>query len=239
MPKTNPKVSKKQTKECLGYCRVSTNGQDLLRQREQILKYANSHDLKVFDFIQTTGQADKREARKSIDRLYQKIEETGIKTIVVAELSRLGRSVGQLLRTVEELVQKEGCRLVVIQENFNFRPGKELDMSSEVALTLFSLLARIERRLISERTKAGLAAKKAAGIRLGRPAGKSKLDRHANRIFELRSWRVPIKELASRFECQPSTMSLWLKNHRREFEEWKKEVQNDENKNPKKKKRRH
>jgi DNA invertase Pin-like site-specific DNA recombinase len=207
--------------ECLGYCRVSTNQQDLSRQREQILTYTNSNNMSLKSFIETKASADKRAARRSIDELYQQIETTGIKTLIVAELSRLGRSVGQLLRTVEEIVQDRGCRLIVIQEKFDFRPGKELDMSSEVTLTLFSLLARIERRLISERTKAGLAARKAQGVKLGRPKGKSKLDDHKERIFEYRALGVPIKKCAEHLKCQTSTMSGWLKKHRTEFKQWK------------------
>jgi DNA invertase Pin-like site-specific DNA recombinase len=209
--------------ECLGYCRVSTSQQDLSRQREQILTYANSNNLSLKSFIETKASADKRAARRSIDELYQQIETTGIKTVIVAELSRLGRSVGQLLKTVDELVQDLGCRLIVLQENFDFRPGKELDMSSEVALTLFSLLARIERCLISERTKAGLAARKAQGVKLGRPKGKSKLDQQREKIFELRVLGVPIRKCAEHLECQTSTMSGWLQRHKKEIEQWKNE----------------
>jgi Resolvase, N terminal domain len=61
----------------------------LLRQREQILTYANSNNLSLNSFIETKASADKRKARKSIDELYQQIEITGIKTLVLQNLAGL------------------------------------------------------------------------------------------------------------------------------------------------------
>ena len=52
---------------------------------------------------------------------------------------------------------------------------------------MFGLFAELERDLISDRTKVALAAKKAQGVKLGRPkgAGKSKLESHKEQIQEL------------------------------------------------------
>lgn len=60
-------------------------------------------------------------------------------------------------------------------------------MESKIVLTMLAMIAEIERDLISERTKEGLRARKAAGVKLGRPKGpgKSKLDKHKEEINAL------------------------------------------------------
>jgi DNA invertase Pin-like site-specific DNA recombinase len=91
-------------------------------------------------------------------------------------LSRLGRSLGQVIRIVDELV-KQKVGFVAIKEAIRFE-GKQ-DMQTKVMITLFGLFAEVERDLISQRTKEGLAAARAKGGVLGRPKGalgKSKLD---------------------------------------------------------------
>ena len=71
--------------------------------------------------------------------------------LVVSELSRLGRSLGQVIRIVEELVKRK-IRFTAIKESIHFE-GKQ-----DVMIALFGLFAEVERDLISERTKEGLAA---------------------------------------------------------------------------------
>ncbi len=97
--------------------------------------------------------------------------------LVVSELSRLGRSLGQVIAIIDSLVKRE-IRFIAIKEAIRFE-GKQT-LQSKVMVTLFALFAEVERDLpISERTKEGLAAAKARGKLLGRPKGslgKSKLD---------------------------------------------------------------
>ncbi len=94
---------------------------------------------------------------------------------MVSEISRLGRSVGQIIQVVDCLIKKR-IRFVAIKENIQL-DGKQ-DLQTKVMVTMFGLFAEIERDLISERTKEGLAAAKAKGKLLGRPKGlgKSKLN---------------------------------------------------------------
>ena len=74
--------------------------------------------------------------------------------LVVSELSRLGRSLGQVIRIVEELVKRK-IRFTAIKESIHFE-GKQ-DLQTKVMIALFGLFAEVERDLISERTKEGLA----------------------------------------------------------------------------------
>jgi hypothetical protein len=86
--------------------------------------------------------------------------------LLASELSRLGRSAGRIIQIVDDLV-KNRIRLVAIKEDI--RLGGRQDIQSKVMVTLFGLFAEIERDLISERTREGLAAAKAQGPS-GRPA---------------------------------------------------------------------
>jgi DNA invertase Pin-like site-specific DNA recombinase len=96
--------------------------------------------------------------------------------LIVAELSRLARSVGQIAILVDALLKKK-ARVVSLKENITLK-GRA-DIQTKAMITMFSLFAEIERDLISERTKEGLARARAEGKLLGRPKGKkgkSKLD---------------------------------------------------------------
>ena len=114
--------------------------------------------------------------KKWIDELLSVLNEGDL--LIVSELSRLGRSVGQVVAMVDTLI-KNKVKFVAIKENINLNGDRNQDMQTKVMITMFSLFAEIERDLISERTKAGLAAARAKGVLLGRPngsLGKTKLD---------------------------------------------------------------
>jgi DNA invertase Pin-like site-specific DNA recombinase len=67
-----------------------------------------------------------------------------------------------------------------------------MDQQSKIMVTVFSLMAELERDLISQRTRTALAARKAAGKSLGKPRGisTSKLDVHREKIEEMLKFKV-------------------------------------------------
>ena len=88
--------------------------------------------------------------------------------LLVSELSRLGRSLSQVIQIVETLVRRK-IRFIAIKEAIEF-DGKQ-DLRTKVMIALFGLFAEVERDLISERTKEGLAAAKAKGNGSAGPRG--------------------------------------------------------------------
>ena len=74
--------------------------------------------------------------------------------LVVSELSRLGRSLGQVVAVLDALA-KAGVAFVALKENI--RVEGRPDIQTKVMTTLFALFAEVERDLISERTREGLA----------------------------------------------------------------------------------
>jgi DNA invertase Pin-like site-specific DNA recombinase len=79
-------------------------------------------------------------------------------------------------------------------------------------ITMFSLFAEIERDLISERTKEGLARARAEGKLLGRPPGpgKSKLDPYKEEIIALLKTGSTKAYLAKKYGVTPPTLYNWL-----------------------------
>jgi DNA invertase Pin-like site-specific DNA recombinase len=86
---------------------------------------------------------------------------------------------------------------------------------SEDDTMVFSMAAEIERDLLSQRTKEALAARKRAGVKLGRPEGigKSKLDQHRLEIEALLNNGATQKYIAQRYKTAEVNLSLWLAKH--------------------------
>ena len=89
-------------------------------------------------------------------------------------------------------------RLIVLKQNLDIVKDKQ-DMNAKIIITLFSLLAELEQDLISLRTKEALAAKKAQGIKLGKPKGtlqQSKFDKDREKIEELLALGLSVRKIA-------------------------------------------
>ena len=177
----------------VAYLRASTDKQDLSHQKLEILEFARRQDLRVDEYIEITVSSRKTSKQRRIDELTQLLGETD--TLIVTELSRLGRSTAEVIALVNALVQRN-IRVITIKQNLDIARH---DMNSKIILTLFSLFAELERDLISLRTKEALAAKKAQGTRLGKPKGtlqKSKFDKDVARIKELLGVGLSVRKIA-------------------------------------------
>ena len=139
----------------VAYLRVSTRSQDLANQKLAILEFSQKRRFPIDQFIESRISS-RQSPLEPGDRL------------LVSELSRLGRSLGQVIQIVETLVRRK-IRFIAIKEGIEF-DGQQ-DLRTKVMIALFGLFAEVERDLISERTKEGLAAAKAKGKLLGRPKG--------------------------------------------------------------------
>jgi len=158
----------------IAYLRISTGSQDLATQKLAVLDYARQKRFAVDCFVEAQASSRKGRDQRRIDELLGTL--TAGDRLVVSELSRLGRSLGQVIQIVDELVKRK-VRFTAIKESIRFE-GKQ-DLQTKVMVALFGLFAEVERDLISERTKEGLAAARAQGRLLGRKKGslgKSKLD---------------------------------------------------------------
>lgn len=173
----------------VGYIRVSTSKQDVDNQRHEILTWASDKKVFVNEWIECELSSRRTETERQIDKV--RALEKG-DTIIVAELSRLGRSTGQVILLVNDLVKK-GVSIEALKQNISIKAGNgDMDQQSKIMITVFSLMSELERDLISQRTKTALAARKASGQSLGKPKGlsTSKLDGHREKIEEMLKYKV-------------------------------------------------
>lgn len=146
----------------LGYARVSTSGQDLEAQRQR-LNAANV--IRIFEDV-ISGRTFDRPGLSSLLEFARPGD-----LVCVVRLDRLGRSLKELLETVE-MLKGRGIGLMSLEE--------KIDTSSaagELVFHVFGAIAHFERRLIAERTRDGLDVARSKGKRLGRPEiDEAKLD---------------------------------------------------------------
>jgi DNA invertase Pin-like site-specific DNA recombinase len=178
----------------IAYLRASTDKQDLNNQKLEILEYARKNHLEVNDFIQVTISSTKTSKDRRIDEMLLALN--GADTLIVTELSRIGRSTAEIIGLVNALIKKE-VRVIAIKESLDI---KRHYMNSKIITALFSLFAELERDLISLRTKEALASKKSQGVKLGKPTGtiqKSKFDKDIVKIQELLALGLSVRKIAN------------------------------------------
>lgn len=194
----------------VAYLRVSKDSQDVKNQKLSILEFAQKEKIEVDQFVEITVSSRKTTKERKIDLLLEQLE-TG-DMLIVSELSRMGRSVGEIITTVDTLVKKK-IRFIAVKEGIRLNGSQ--DMQTKVMVTMFSLFAEIERDLISMRTKEGLAAAKASGKKLGRPKGtlgKSKLDGREDEIKKLLALNVSRASIAKITGVDRSTLHNFIRS---------------------------
>jgi DNA invertase Pin-like site-specific DNA recombinase len=154
----------------IGYIRISTDKQDLEKQRHLLLEYARKQRLIIDEFIEIEVSSRKGVAERRIDELHTKLGEKDI--LLVAELSRLGRDMLQVLNIINDLSAR-GIQITFIRQPELSTTGSH----GKLLLSIYSYFAEAEREFISMRVKQGLAAIKAKGVKLGRPKGSRNKER--------------------------------------------------------------
>ena len=150
----------------LAYLRVSKDTQDTKNQRLAILEFAHAERIAVDEFLELQASSRRSAKIRKVDLLLARLAPGD--TLLVSELSRLGRSVGEIITLIDTLVTRQ-IRVFALKEGLRLTGAH--DLQTTVMVTLFGLFAEIERTLLSLRTKEALAVAKAAGKRLGRPPG--------------------------------------------------------------------
>jgi len=193
------------------YLRVSTDVQNIASQKAAVFDYAQKQGFGVIELIEIGCSSRRSTRERRIDELLERLREGD--TLLVPELSRLGRSVGEVIMIVDELV-KIGVKVVCIKENLHI--DGERDIQTNIMVTLLGLFAQIERDLISMRTREGLLRARAEGKVLGRPrgSGKSKLDPYREEIVALLKTGSTRTYLSRKYRVTPPTLSNWLKKHK-------------------------
>lgn len=141
----------------VGYIRVSTEDQDLTLQRDALIKYG-VNPLYIYE-EKRSGKSMKRPV---LDLALKGMREHD--TLVVWKLDRFGRDALGILAAMKKLDER-GIHFVSITEGFDAATPM-----GKFMIQMMAGLAEMERNMTAERTKAGIAAKKASGQTWGRAA---------------------------------------------------------------------
>lgn len=192
----------------IAYIRKSTDKQSFEHQEFEIKEYARKNNIKIDRWVEESISSRKELKKRKLGKLLEELQEGDY--LICSEISRLSRSVGETFLILQTLISKN-CQVITIKENYHL--GN--DLQSQVLAFAFGLSSQIERDLISQRTKCSLDAKKAAGIRLGRPLGaeskKLKLSQNTKRIRDLLDKKVPKAQIARIMGVQKITLRRFIK----------------------------
>ncbi|HEX9058893.1 MAG TPA: recombinase family protein [Clostridia bacterium] len=183
----------------IGYARVSTLDQNLNRQLDSLISYGV--DIRNIYKEKLSGKTkDRPELIKMIDELQPE------DIVVVADITRISRSTKDLLEIVEQIKEK-GASIKSLKDTW-------LDTTSnnpynEFLLIVMAGLSQLERDLISQRTREGLAAAKARGRNGGRP---SKRSSKAKLVETLASNNYKIKDIIKETGLSRTTIYRILSN---------------------------
>src|SRR5882762_2686410 len=169
----------------IGYLRVSTekqgqSGLGIAAQRKAIEDYLNGGRWELLaEYVEI--ESGKRSDRPELAAALAHANATGA-TLVIAKLDRLSRNVAFISNLMES-----GVEFV----------AADMPMANRLTVHVLAAVAEHEREMISERTKAALAAAKARGIKLGNP----RLDLARQRALAMRRIREPAPDPVSLIEA--------------------------------------
>lgn len=188
----------------VAYLRVSTDKQELDKNKAEIRELADRKGFGMPEWVEEVASSRVNWKLRKIGEIVDSLGEED--RILVSEMSRLGRSMMEIMTILNTCLEKK-IAVHAVKGEWSLNGT----IQSKVMAMAFSIAAEIERDLISKRTTEALAARKLQGVRLGRPAGKSKLDKHRDEIVTLLRSGVSQKFIAAQFKCTEGTLSIWLK----------------------------
>ena len=175
------------------YSRVSTSdkGQNVGMQVSALHEYCARMGL---DVVEYSDQMSAAKVRPGLNQMLEDARLGKFGTLVVWKLDRLFRSTIHCVETLEKLATSWGVRFVSIQDALDIDPVHKTPMQ-EFQLTLFSALAQLERAIIRERVRAGVAHARSKGRKLGRPRVVMDAEKVVRLRGEGRSWAQIALEL--------------------------------------------
>lgn len=197
------------TKRVAIYCRVSTSDQSCDRQERDLLAYAGKAGWEVVNVWKETesGERHDRQERKKILALAQRRD---VDIVLVTELTRWGRSVPDLLDTLNAL-HSWGVSVIA-------QTGFQCDLSTpqgRLIATIMVALAEFERDLMRERIKSGIAAAKARGQKFGRESGvTARIKRLTPKVLEMVEQKQSYRAIAKQLGINKDTVGEIVKENR-------------------------
>ena len=190
------------------YVRVSTEMQTLESQEFEIRQWCGQNridiDTWVAESVSGTVPWEQRRLGRTLRRMRRGDQ------LICTEISRLGRNL-LMVMAILNFCSSKGISVRTIKDHFELSDS----LNSKIIAFAFALASEIERNLISQRTREALAAKKASGMKLGRPRGYSKkvkricIEREA--VERLIADGVSLTTVAKRYGVHRNTLNRCLR----------------------------
>lgn len=161
------------------YARVSSSNdrQDTSRQIEDLKKYANSQEIEVVaTFEEHISGAKKNEERQVLTDCLEYCTTNSVHYLLLSELSRLGRSTLQVLRSLERLHEAKVSVYIQNLGLYTLQPNGEVNPIASIMVTILAEMSNIERSNIVYRLNSGRTNYIAKGGKLGRKTGSIKTE---------------------------------------------------------------
>jgi DNA invertase Pin-like site-specific DNA recombinase len=152
------------------YLRVSTTDQDPETQAREVRQFVAARSWEVAETYEDVGVSGARARRPGLDQLIKDAWRGHFEAVVVWDLSRIARSTLNALELLREFEQLK-VRLIAVKQTFDTDTplGKAF-------FTLAAMFAELERSILIERVRAGMARARAEGKRIGRPVRRMDLE---------------------------------------------------------------
>lgn len=192
------------------YCRVSTGNQGSgLEAQERALKsYCKQKEIDDYILFQDENQSGVKSSRPALDRMMKAVRNGEVNRVIVYSFSRYARSTTHLLSALEEF-KKLKVEFVSISEN--------IETNFPLGVAIFSILgavAQLERDILIERVKVGLANAKAKGVVLGR-----KKTRDSKMIRELYKKGFTYRQISQASGASNGSIAAEIREYKAELKE--------------------
>lgn len=189
------------------YCRVSTGNQStgLEAQVRALREYCTRNGIADYVIYEDENQSGVKQSRPALDRMMNDARNGFIEKVIVYSFSRYARSVTHLLRALEEF-KKLNIGFVSITES--------IDTNTPLGSAVFTILgavAQLEKDLIAERVRNGLANAKAKGVRIGRIK-----TRDSDIIRKLRESGMTFRNIAKIAKCSSGAVAAEMRAMKKE-----------------------
>lgn len=184
------------------YARVSTSEQSkgLDAQIRALRQFCEQNKVDDYELFADENQSGTKQSRPGLDRMMRAVEAGEIETVVVFAFSRYARSVSHMLKGLE-IMRTHKTNFVSLSEKLDLNTSL-----GHVVFVIISAIAQLERDLIAERVRNGLAAAKARGARIGRAR-----KRNSALIESLLDAGVSFRTIASIAKCSHGSVSAQKK----------------------------
>lgn len=211
------------SKRVVGYLRVSTAKQETEKNKAQVVVFANDLGMGRVEWVEEVVSGKKPWREREIAGVVESLAEGDV--LIVPELSRLGRSMLEIMEMLQVMLQR-GVHVYAVKGGWRLDNG----IQSKIVAVVMAMAAEIERELIADRTKEALEVRKGRAergeewvsksgrvcTRLGRPEGpgKSKLDIYKEEIVGLLNNGATQSWIARRYKTSPQNLANWMAKHK-------------------------